>query len=176
MSENTEEKTEAPEAEKQGGLSKKKKLIAAAGGAVLLLGAVGGGAAFMMGGGEDHAAEGEELAEAEAEHVEPAEGGEAVYIEVPPMVVNLRSNDGQARFLKLQFMIATPSEETKANVEEQMPMIIDRYQPFLRELRPEDLSGSAAVYRLKEELVLRAHDVVGSNAVTDILIQDMIQQ
>ena len=103
------------------------------------------------------------------------EGGSGL-VEVAPLMVNLRTNDGQARFLKLRIMLAPGSPEDATTIEENLPMIIDRYQPFLRELRPEDLAGSAAVYRLKEELILRAADTVGEGVVADVLIQDMVQQ
>ena len=49
-------------------------------------------------------------------------------------------------------------------------------QPFLRALRPEDLSGSAAVVRLKEEMLIRAGEAFGRGRIRDILIQDLIQQ
>jgi flagellar FliL protein len=57
-----------------------------------------------------------------------------------------------------------------------LPLILDAYQPFLRELRPEDLAGSAAVFRVKEELLIRANQVAGDGTVKDILIEDLVQQ
>lgn len=151
--------------------SKKKKIIAAAC-AVLLLG--GGAGGILMSGGS--AEEGEDPAHDEGDSEAEGDSGEDNLVEVAPMVVNLRTNDGQARFLKLRILLATGSADDMAVIESKLPMIIDRYQPFLRELRPEDLAGSAAVYRLKEELILRAADTVGAGVVTDVLIQDMIQQ
>ncbi len=175
--------TKPGEAEKAPRFSKKKKIIAAAG-AVLLLG--GGAGAFFMGGGSD---EGGDHGEKESGHGETAskghgssskgghgEEGGAGLVEVNPLMVNLRTNDGQARFLKLRILLAPGTPEDAATIEANLPMIIDRYQPFLRELRPEDLAGSAAVYRLKEELLLRAADTVGDGVVSEVLIQDLVQQ
>lgn len=54
--------------------------------------------------------------------------------------------------------------------------MLDSFQPFLRELRPEDLSGSAAVFRIKEEMMVRATATLGAGQVKDILIQDLVQQ
>ena len=180
----TETKDENPpsEAEKAPRFSKKKKIIAAAG-AVLLLG--GGAGAFLMGGGSD---EGGDHGEKDSGHGETAskghgssegghgEGGGSSLVEVNPLMVNLRTNDGQARFLKLRILLAPGTPDDAATIEANLPMIIDRYQPFLRELRPEDLAGSAAVYRLKEELLLRAADTVGEGVVSEVLIQDLVQQ
>jgi flagellar FliL protein len=53
-------------------------------------------------------------------------------------------------------------------------------QPFLRELRPDDLAGSAAVFRIKEEMLSRTTQALGqalgAGAVRDVLIQDLVQQ
>ncbi|GAB5349245.1 flagellar basal body-associated FliL family protein [Alteriqipengyuania sp. 357] len=171
----TESNEEAPtaEGEKAPRFSNKKKIIAAAG-AVLL---IGGGTAFAMmpgdsGGGEKESGH----AESKGKGKGHGEEGESALVEVAPLTVNLRTNDGQARFLKLRILLAPGSPDDVGTIEDNLPLIIDSYQPFLRELRPEDLAGSAAVYRIKEELLLRAADTVGKGVVADVLIQDMIQQ
>ncbi|AJP72221.1 flagellar basal body-associated FliL family protein [Sphingomonas hengshuiensis] len=162
--------------------SKKKLIIIGAAAAAMLLGG-GGGAFMMLSGGSTP--EGEE-AQVEAGHAKPAKAegdhggeggeGEAAFFDVPPMIVNLRSPDGAARFLKLHFMLVPGPDATEEVLKEKVPLILDAYQPFLRELRPEDLAGSAAVFRIKEELLVRATAAVGDGVVKDILIQDLIQQ
>lgn len=163
---------ETPAAAKPKG--KKKLLIIGAAAAAVLLG--GGGTAFALMGGEKGAA-----AEAHAEAAPAKEGGhgeegEAKFVDVPPMVVNLRSADGAARFIKLHFMLVPGPNGTEEGLKEKLPLLLDAYQPFLRELRPEDLAGSAAVFRIKEELLVRATDTLGAGQVKDVLIQDLIQQ
>ena len=59
---------------------------------------------------------------------------------------------------------------------QKLPVILDALQPFLRELRPDDLNGSAAVFRVKEEMMSRATNVLGVGVVRDVLIQDLVQQ
>jgi flagellar protein FliL len=169
---------------------KKQKIMAAAA-AVLLLGGGGGAAALFMGGGEEHAAkdahgdkaaEEEAAAKAEEEAAAEEEGGEGEgkgelpLVDVPAMIVNLRTPNGEARYLKLRFMIEARNASKVDAVTKKLPAIIDSFQPFLRELRPEDLAGSAAVYRIKEELLVRATAAVGAGMVKDILIQDLVQQ
>ena len=171
MSTEIEDETSPSEDTKPPRFSKKKKLIAGAA-AVLLLGG-GAGGLFLSGGNTE---EGENSEHGDGTPNTDAEGGEDNFVEVEPMIVNLRTNDGQARFLKLRILLAVKSPEDVAVVESKLPLIIDRYQPFLRELRPEDLSGSAAVYRIKEELIIRAADTMGAGIVANVLIQDMIQQ
>ncbi|MGK6356710.1 flagellar basal body-associated FliL family protein [Sphingomonas sp. DT-207] len=149
----------------------KKKLLIAGAAAVLLLGG-GGGAFFLFAGGNQ--------AHAETESTESeSHGGEVganAYFDVPPIVVNLRSPDGQARFLKVHIMLARGPNATNETLKAKLPAILDSYQPFLRELRPEDLAGSAAVFRIKEELLVRATQIAGSGMIKEVLIQDLVQQ
>jgi flagellar FliL protein len=163
----------------------KKKLLIIAGAALLVLGGGGGGAAWFLLGSDDAAAKtaGAEEAAAEGDHggKEAGKDGEkdgksALYLDVPPMVVNLRSADGAARFLKIHFVLVPGPASSVVKLQEKLPLVIDAYQPFLRELRPEDLNGSGAVYRVKEELLIRATQILGPDQVKDVLIQDLVQQ
>lgn len=145
-----------------------KKAVILAGGALLLL-AGGGTAAFVVwqnNGGELGAA-GPAVA---------SETDSSSYIEVPQMIVNLRSSDGQARFLKLRFIIVAASSGKVDSIKDRLPVLLDALQPFLRELRPDDLNGSAAVFRIKEEMMSRASQSLGAGVVRDVLIQDLVQQ
>ena len=155
--------------------ARKKKMVMIAAAALLLAGGGGGGAWYMMS-GSSTAEGGEAEHGTETAHAAGEEGGKPTYVEVPPMVINLRSADGQQRFLKLRFVLVPAEGTAKEDVENRLPAILDSFQPFLRELRPEDLSGSAAVFRLKEEMLIRAGEAFGRGRIRDILIQDLIQQ
>lgn len=161
-----------------GKANKKKLIILAAAGALLLGG--GGGGAFMLLHKPAAAAPGEEEAAAEKPKAKKEAGGEgekkADYIDVPPMIVNLRVPDGSARFLKLHVMLVPGEDAVADDIKNRLPALVDGFQPFLRELRPEDLAGAAAVFRIKEELLARSVTVFGDGKVTDVLIQDLIQQ
>jgi flagellar FliL protein len=155
--------------------NKRKRLILIGAAAALALG--GGGGAYVMlsgGGSKPHA---EEAAAAEpAEGGEGGEGGaEANFVDVPPMTVNLRTADGVQRYLKIHLMLV-PGKVTGDAITKKLPLVLDTYQPFLRELRPEDLSGAAATFRIKEEMLIRANAALGAGAVRDVLIQDLLQQ
>lgn len=160
----------------------RKLILIGAAAAVVLLGG-GGGAYMMLGGKKAAAAEATAAApagdgaKAEEKDGESKHGGkEAGPFDVPPLLVNLRSPDGAAHFLKLHIMLVPGPKATEATFKDELPALIDAYQPFLRELRPEDLSGSAAVYRIKEELLIRARQTIGAGKVEDVLIQDLVQQ
>ena len=45
----------------------------------------------------------------------------------------------------------------KAGMQALMPRVVDQFQAYLRELRVDDLKGSAGVLRLKEELLRRVN-------------------
>ena len=57
-----------------------------------------------------------------------------------------------------------------------MPRVIDQFQTYLRELRVEDIRGSAGVMRLKEELLRRVNLAVAPTPVHDVLLKEMIVQ
>ncbi len=157
---------------------KKKMIVLAAVGGVLLLG--GGGAGYMMLGGKPAAAH--ETAAADTETADDEGAGEgagheaAAPLDVPPMLVNLRSADGAPHFLKVHVMLVPGPKSNVEALKTDLPVLLDAYQPFLRELRPEDLSGSAAVFRIKEELLIRARTTIGADKVKDVLVQDLVQQ
>ena len=147
---------------------RRKKLIIICAAVALVLVGGGTGAALLMGGGE-----------AETE-VAAHEGGEDDVlnqpVDVPPLLVNLRSPDNAPHFLKVRFMLVPGPKSDLVRLKNDLPVLLDSYQPFLRELRPEDLAGSAAVFRIKEQLLVRARETLGDGHVKDVLIQDLVQQ
>jgi flagellar FliL protein len=146
----------------------RKKMLVVVGGAVLLTAAAGGGAWWMLRdrGGEEGAVPVAASADTDG----------SSYIEVPPVIVNLRSGDGQARFLKLRFILVAADAGKVDRIKDRLPVLLDALQPFLRELRPDDLAGSAAIFRIKEEMMARATQALGTGSVRDVLIQDLVQQ
>lgn len=112
----------------------------------------------------------------------PAEVAEAhevtelpeAFVDIPAIQVSLRTSDGRSSVLKLHVMLV-PGEKTPEEIEPRLPLLLDRFQPFLRELRPEDMAGSAGTYRIKEELLFRTNQALGEGAVRDVLIQDLMQ-
>jgi flagellar FliL protein len=145
---------------------------------VLLLGA--GAYFFLFSGGEEPVvAEGEHGAAVTGEAA--AHGEEAphpVFYDVPDILVNVSAGSEKPAFLKLSVSLELEGEEVaaKAAIEPVMPRIVDQLQTYLRELRVEDLSGSAATFRLKEELLRRVNLAVEPVKVKDVLFREMIVQ
>ena len=152
--------------------------------AVLVV-ALGAGAYFFLfsGGEEEQVAEAGhgEAGHGEGGHGECAHGEGAphpVFFEVPDILVNVASDGDKPAFLKLSVSLELEGEEeaAKAAIEPVMPRVVDQLQTYLRELRVEDLSGSASVYRLKEELLRRVNLAVEPVKVKDVLFREMIIQ
>ena len=104
------------------------------------------------------------------------EAYEAVYFDLPDMLVNLNTGDRQPSYLKLVVSLELDDERVIEELEKSLPRIVDRFQVYLRELRTEDISGSAGVYRLKEELLIRVNMAIAPHEVRDILFREMLVQ
>lgn len=98
------------------------------------------------------------------------------YVEVPDMMVNLRTANGERRYLKVRVTLEAASAEDAAAIEARLPAVIDGFQGFLRELRPEDLAGSTGTFRIKEELMIRVNRTALPGRASDVLVQELIQQ
>ena len=151
---------------RKGGMSGKKIVMI-----VLPLLLIGGGAAAyltgMVGGGEDKA------------HAEPAVEAEpvaAVYYELPELLVNLNSSGRKTSFLKLTVSLELGSDKSVAEIQKVQPRGIDAFQVYLRELRIDDLKGSAGLQRLREELLVRVNAAVAPVQVHDVLFKEMLVQ
>ena len=138
---------------------------------VLLLG--GGGAGAYFGGFADSllAAVG---VGAGASH-EPAPKT-SVYYDLPELLVNLNSRGKKGNFLRLRVALEVDDPEAAQQLAVILPRIIDNFQVYLRELRPDDLNGSAGLFRLKEELLVRVNTASEPIRVTDVLFKEMIVQ
>ncbi len=145
-----------------------KKLVLFALPVVLLLG--GAGAFFFLKLGDEPVEEGEEVAE------EPEEVLPSVYYDLPQMLVNLNTAGRRVNFLKIVVSLELAAEADISHLEQVLPRIVDNFQVYLRELRIEDLKGSAGIYRLREELLLRVNAAAYPTEVRDVLFKEMLIQ
>ncbi len=184
---------EAPAKKKMSG---KKLILFIVLPAVLVLG--GGGAAaylllFQGGGGEQHASE--EGGHGKAKAKGGGHGGEApgeavpgpngtmisygedvVFVALPEMLVNITGPDGRPAYLKLKLTLEAPNEETVTALGEHVPRISDQFNGFLREMRTDDLAGSAGAYRLRLELLRRVNLTIAPMQINAVLIEEMLVQ
>ena len=112
-----------------------------------------------------------------------AEGKEAaatphvpVFVELPDMVTNLNAPGRRPIFVKLKARIELAKPEDQAVFAAAQPRVVDLFQTYLREMRPEELRGSAGTYRLREELIARANIAVAPARVVDVLFSELLVQ
>ncbi len=166
--------------------------------AILVLGGGGAGAymLFAGGGGEQHAEAqaGHDNAKAkgghgggrgEGEAGEPSPGpngttisyGEdVVFVALPEILVNITGPDGRPAYLKLKLTLEAPDEAAVTALTEHVPRVTDQFNGFLRELRTDDLIGSAGAYRLRLELLRRVNLVIAPHQINAVLIEEMLVQ
>jgi flagellar FliL protein len=112
----------------------------------------------------------EELAEKE-----PSKPVPPSYVDLPEMIANLNGTRKPA-YVKLAARVEVPKPEDVEKVKAAMPRLQDLFQTYLREMRPEELRGSAGTYRLREELLVRANTAVAPAKISDVLFTQMLVQ
>jgi flagellar FliL protein len=168
--------------------------------ALLVIGGGGAAAMMLLGGGEkaahseehggkdekkkpddahakgDHGGGDKEGAE-KGGHGVTVSGGEGVtYVGLPELLVNMATDDGRPALLKLKVTIETANQEVVEAIEPRLPRILDQFQGFLRELRIDDISGSAGSTRLRLELLRRVNLAIAPAEAGAVLIEEMLVQ
>ena len=162
--------TAAEEAAAKGGGKKKLILLAVP----LLLGSVGAGLWFsgiipkMLGKGE--------TSQAHATAPAPEESSVPVFVELPESVANLNSGTRKTVYVKLKTRLEVASAADSVKIQAAMPKILDMFQTYILEMRPEELRGSSGTYRLREELVARAQLAAAPARVRDVLFVEVLIQ
>lgn len=106
----------------------------------------------------------------------PADIGDVVFYDLPEMLVNLYSTGRKTHYLKLRVSLELADESDVDRLEQILPRVIDNFQVYLRELRIEDLRGSAGLFRLREELLLRVSAAAAPVQINDVLFKEMLIQ
>ncbi|UFN48665.1 flagellar basal body-associated FliL family protein [Roseomonas sp. OT10] len=177
-------KTEQPKAAegaaegKPGG--RKKLLLVAL--PVLLLAA--GGGAWFMGLVPGLGAHAKTESAGEGGHGDGHGGGGAapraaaapVFFDMPEVMTNLNAPGRRAAFIRLRSKLELSKPEDVAAVQQAMPRLLDLFQTYLREVRPEELRGSIGTHRLREELIARASLAAHPARVNDVLFTEMLVQ
>jgi flagellar FliL protein len=165
--EEAEPAADEAESNSKGGATKRKlplKMIIIAAAALLVLGGGGAAAFFMFGGHKEEVAE-------------TPKAKPAVFFDVPEVLVNLSTNNGdRTQYLKVKIVLELSDAAQQTQIQGVMPRVLDTFQTYLRELRPSDLDGSAGLYRLKEELTRRVNAAISPGHVNAVLFKEMVIQ
>jgi flagellar FliL protein len=170
--EDDEESESSGSGGQKSGSGGQKKLIIIIG-AVLFLVVGGIGGAYMAGLLDSVI---EAIAGGEPTDEEGSISANTVFYDLPELLVNLNTGGRKSTFLKIRVALELQRQEDIPKIEEMMPRIIDNFQVYLRELRIEDLKGSAGMYRLREELLTRVSAAAAPAKVNDVLFKEMLVQ
>jgi flagellar FliL protein len=140
-----------------------------------LLLVVGAGAGLWFSGALSPLLSGGSSAEPVAAAPEKA-ATQTVYWDLPDILVNLRTDGPRPSFLKISIALVLERAEDRAAIEKVMPRVTDTFQVYLRELRADQLQGSAGLIRLREELLSRINAAVRPARVKDVLFKEMLIQ
>jgi flagellar protein FliL len=154
-------------APKKKGLLSKKMLMIAVPALLLVLGGGGAGAYFFLFKKSDTQTAKDDV---------PLTPPKVAFSDMQDILVNIQSSDGNPAYLKLGISLELDDDAQKAAITPLMPRITDQFQAYLRELRLDDLKGSAGVLRLKEELLRRVNVAAAPYKVRDVLLKEMIVQ
>ncbi len=145
--------------------------------------------------GEKHAEKGEKPGEKGDKHAEKggvapvhtekhgdakpdghAAKGDPSFMDLPDIVANLNTGQRRAAYVKLKAKLELSRPEDQATIQAAMPRVLDLFQGYLREMRPEELRGTAGTYRLREELLARTNLAAPPARVVAVLFTEMIVQ
>lgn len=150
---------------------------------ILLLAGVGGFLLFAGGGG------GEEEQHADAGH--GASDGHGTSSAAPQLEsyffplaegdtestiirTSIRSADGRPVMLQMQITLEASDPNVRPIVQAHIDAIMDQFLMFLRELREDDLYGSAGMHRVRLEMLRRVNLAIEPAQVDAVLIQEFL--
>jgi flagellar protein FliL len=157
------EQTEEADGEESSGGVKRRLMMIGAAILVLLGGATGGYFLFF--------------AKKEPAKLADLPPPKPLFVDVPDLLVNMSTQPGErTQYLKIKIVLEVKDQPLVAQIQPNIPRMVDIFQTYLRELRPGDLAGSAGMFRLKEELTRRVNSTIAPHQVTAVLFKEILVQ
>jgi len=107
---------------------------------------------------------------------EQSKSATPIYVDLPELIANLNSNPQRPNYVKLTVRLEVTKQEDVERVKAAMPRLHDLFLTYMREMRPQELRGSAGTYLLPEELIARANLAAAPARITDVLFTQMLIQ
>ena len=96
---------------------------------------------------------------------------------MPEVVVNLRAPATAARSISRPRSCSRLSIRRLADeIKPVLPRVLDSFQTYLREMRANDLEGSAGLYRVRDELTKRVNLAVAPTRINAVLFKEIVVQ
>ena len=99
-----------------------------------------------------------------------------IYVDLPEIIANLNGNPQRPNYVKLTARLEVRRAEDVERLKVAMPRLQDLFLTYIREMRPQELRGSAGTYRLREELIARANLAAAPARIIDVLFTQMLIQ
>jgi flagellar FliL protein len=97
---------------------------------------------------------------------------EISFVTIAPLVISV-GDTAAARHLKFASSLEV-TKASEAQVNELMPRILDVMNGYLRAVDPKDLEDTAALVRLRAQLLRRIQLVTGGGRVRDLLVTEFV--
>ena len=91
-----------------------------------------------------------------------------------PIITNIRSVDGRPVTVMLKITLESSNPDFGQVVDAHIDPIMDQFIMFLRELREDDLYGSAGMHRVRLELLRRVNLAIEPEYADAVLIQEFM--
>jgi flagellar FliL protein len=114
----------------------------------------------------------ESSVDANNEHADLEILEDIAFVEVPPIIVNLRPGSAN-KHLSFRVQLEVP-ELYRKDVEHLLPRIIDVLNGYLSALETEDFANPTIIVRLRSQLLRRVQVVTGLDRVNDLLVMEFL--
>ena len=108
--------------------------------------------------------------------IQIGEPGNPSFYTLPDLIVTVNAGGGRRSQLLLKLTLEAGDPAVFDSLDAYLPRITDQFQMFLREMRIDDLSGSAGDYRIRRELLRRVNMSVYPESIDAVLIEEFIVQ
>jgi flagellar FliL protein len=161
--------TDETQSTEAGAAKPKSKLLLIVAAVVVLAGGGAGGYFFLLAPKKD-----------KAEHAE-VEKKVTAFLDIKDMMIGISPDNAQAtlssqRMMKLHVALELGDAKELPAIQALQPRIEDVFLIYLREMRPVDLQGSAAILRLKNELLMRVNLAIQPKKIEAVLIKELLVQ
>ena len=95
---------------------------------------------------------------------------------MPTIIVTVNSGNGRRSQLLVKLTLESDDPMIFDRIDSVLPRITDQFQMFLREMRIDDLTGSAGDYRIRRELRRRVNMSLYPDSIDAVLIEEFIVQ
>ena len=95
------------------------------------------------------------------------------YVDVPDLIINMRTRDGQARLLIMQVTIHLESADFRPMVQNELPKVQSALILFLRKQDPDTLNTGSAVETLRSQMEKITAEAIKPQKMTGLTIGRM---